>query len=60
MRHAVNEKITEATASLRNEVAAGAVPGDLDEQIRQQLNDEPRLSWDEALAVIAERLTPLP
>lgn len=54
MRHAVNEKITEATASLRDELVAGTVPGDLDEQIRQQLDDEPRLSWDEALAVIAE------
>jgi hypothetical protein len=53
MRHAVNKKIAEVQASLRDEANAETVPDDLDEQVRQRLEDDPALSWDEALAEIA-------
>jgi hypothetical protein len=55
IRHAVNKKIDEVAASLRDQATTETVPGDLEEQIRQRLDDEPRLSWDEALAIIAVR-----
>jgi hypothetical protein len=54
MRHAVNKKIDEATASARDQASREAVPADLAAQIRQRLDDHPALSWDEALAKIAQ------
>jgi Protein of unknown function C-terminus (DUF2399) len=54
MRHAVNKKISEVQASLRDEANAEAVPDDLAAQVRAQLEDDPAMSWDEALAAIAE------
>jgi hypothetical protein len=53
IRVAVNKKIAEVQASLRDEANAELVPDDLDEQVRQRLEDDPALSWDEALAEIA-------
>jgi hypothetical protein len=37
------------------EAAAYALPGDLDDQVRQLLADQPELSWDMALAMILKR-----
>jgi hypothetical protein len=54
MRLAVNKKISEVQASIRDAANAEAVPGDLDEQVRAQLEDDPAMSWDEALAAIAK------
>jgi Protein of unknown function C-terminus (DUF2399) len=54
MRHAVNKRIDEAEASLRDEANAETVPDDLAARVRAQIEDDPAMSWDEALAAIAE------
>jgi Protein of unknown function C-terminus (DUF2399) len=54
MRLAVNKKISEIQASLRGDANAETVPGDLAAQVRERLDDDPAMSWDEALAAIAE------
>lgn len=54
MRHAVNKKISEISASVRGDANAETVPGDLADRIRGQLDDDPAMSWDEALAAIAK------
>jgi hypothetical protein len=54
MRLAVNRKIDEIEASLRDDANAGTVPDDLAEQVRGKLGDDPAMPWDEALAEIAK------
>jgi len=54
MRHAVNKKIGEVQASLRDEANAETAPDNLAGRVRAQLDDDPAMSWDEALAAIAE------
>jgi Protein of unknown function C-terminus (DUF2399) len=53
IRIAVNKKIAEVQKSIRDEATAEPVPDDLEGQVREKLEDEPGLSWDEALAGIA-------
>lgn len=54
MISAVNAKIDEMTESLRDQDSQPEVPADLADRIRQALEEAPELSWDEALADIAE------
>ena len=53
-RIAINKKITEMAESLSDETNAETVPDDLEAQIRRKLETKPELSWDTALAGIAE------
>jgi hypothetical protein len=54
MRAAVNKKISEVQVSIRDAANAEAVPGDLAARVRGMLDDDPAMSWDEALATIAD------
>jgi hypothetical protein len=53
MRHTVNAKIDEITASAREEADHSHIPADLAARVRDLLDDDPEMSWDAAVAVIA-------
>ena len=52
-RHAVNEMIDEIRVSARDTAALAAIPDDLTAQVRQLLDDDATMSWDDAVTQIA-------
>lgn len=53
-RHAVNAKIDEITASVTEQADLAVIPADLADRVRELLDDEPDMSWDAAVAEIAD------
>jgi hypothetical protein len=53
-RHAVNDKIDEIASSIRDDADAAEIPADLADQVRELLDDDPSMSWDDAVAEIAK------
>jgi hypothetical protein len=53
MRSVVNKKIAEVSRSVREDAGAAEIPGDLAGQVRRKLDDDPAMSWDQAVAEIA-------
>ena len=51
-RHAVNKKIDEIRASVRTEATQAAIPGDIADRVRDLLDDDDSMSWDDAITQI--------
>ena len=53
-RHAVNAKIDEIASSIRTDADAAEIPADLADRVREALDVDPAMSWDDAIADIAD------
>jgi DNA topoisomerase VI subunit B len=53
-RHAVNKKIDEISEQIRGDAAQAAIPGDLAGRVEGLLASSPAMSWDAAVAEIAQ------
>jgi DNA topoisomerase VI subunit B len=51
-RHAVNAKIDEIARSVRSDAAQAAIPGDLADRVRDLLDEDDTMSWDDAVTQI--------
>jgi len=52
-RHAVNAKIDEVRAAIREQADQAVIPDDLAARVRGLLDDDPSMPWDSAIADIA-------
>jgi Protein of unknown function C-terminus (DUF2399) len=53
--HSVNKKISEMSEQIRADADSAAVPAGLASRVRELLEGHPSMTWDEAVAKIAER-----